>query len=218
MLRRIGVLAAIVAVVAAALAYAAPRNGGFEARFDGWTTFTSNPDGGRWRTYKAGDEPLGDIGPPRGGVVTLKPFFKPPKGKRAAVTDQTDEGLRILQRNLKLKPDRRIRLSLFVFYRNYAGDFVAPNTLDFETGPNQQYRIDLLKPGAPRASIAGGDIVKTLFRTRHGDPRTLRPKKLTFNLTRFAGDKLRLRFAEVDNQFYLHAGVDAVRLRYKPLD
>ena len=83
---------------------------------------------------------------------------------------------------------------------------------------NQQYRIDLLKPDAERASLAGSDILKTLFRTRHDDPRTMRPTKLTFNLTKFAGDRVRLRFAEVDNRNYLHAGVDAVRLKYKPLD
>jgi hypothetical protein len=234
MLKRTGALAAMGALVvaaAAAVAYAAPKNGSFESGFDpGWKTYSSNPLSGKWRTYKAGDEP--SVGPVRayrrglGPGTGIRPFFDPPRGKRAAVTDQTGPGTRILSRTLKLKAHRKIRLSLFVFYRNYADDFYSPNTLDAGSPmprrrgaqANQQYRIDLLKPSAPRGSVAGADILKTLFRTRHGDPRKLKPKRLRFNVSKFAGQKVRLRFAEVDNRSYLHAGTDAVKLRYKPLD
>ncbi|HEY8465807.1 MAG TPA: hypothetical protein VIL04_03305 [Solirubrobacterales bacterium] len=209
--------AAVAAVVAAAvlavsaIAVAGPPNGGFEqGTFKGWKR-VGDPNG-RWLVYKKGDGPQ---------VGKLGNFPKPPEGKRAAIADQVGSGTRILHRTLKLKPNRKIKLSFYVFYRNHAERFYTPKTLDVSPGVpmraggavhNQQYRIDLMKPGAPLRSVKKAHILKTLFRTKVGDPNVLKPKKLKFNLTRFAGRTVRLRFAEVDTELVLNAGVDAVKL------
>lgn len=73
----------------------------------------------------------------------------------------------------------------------------------------------MIKPGAPLQTLKKQHIVKTLFRTKRADAKRMKPKKLRFDLSRFAGRTLRLRFAEVDNQGELFAGADAVRLVQK---
>jgi len=45
-----------------------------------------------------------------------------------------------------------------------------------------------------------------------GDPNKLAPTTVTFDLSRWAGKKVRIRFAQVDNRGPLRAGVDDVRL------
>lgn len=211
-----GVLAGAVAVFAiSAIAVAGPPNGGFErGSLKGWKKKGNSQ--GKWIVYQNGDGP-----PLRRGA----PFPKPPQGKYAAIVDQGGPGARFLHRKLKLKRGHKIKLSFFVFYRNWAPRFWTPKT--FKAGsvgiarggisedPNQQYRIDLMKPGAPLRSLKKKHIVKTLFRTKVGDPNVLAPKKRSFNLTKFAGRTLRLRFAEVDNQEVLNAGVDAVKLKQR---
>jgi adhesin HecA-like repeat protein len=57
--------------------------------------------------------------------------------------------------------------------------------------------------GTPRAEI---------LRTARGDPGKLEPRTISFDLSRWAGQKVRLRFAQVDNRGPLRAGVDDVRL------
>lgn len=95
-------------------------------------------------------------------------------------------------------------------YRNDAAAFFSPNSLSESSGPNQQFRIDVVKPGAPIRSLATGDVLANVFGTKPGDPRTRTPFAVTYDLTPFAGQTVRLRFAEVDNQFFFRVGVDAV--------
>jgi hypothetical protein len=59
-------------------------------------------------------------------------------------------------------------------------------------------------------------VLKEVFGTEPGDPLSQAPKKVSVKLTKFAGKKVRLRFAEVDNQFFFNAAVDAVKLKSKP--
>jgi hypothetical protein len=103
-------------------------------------------------------------------------------------------------------------LSYYLYYRNRADRFFTSNTLDFMVDPNQQYRVDLLRPKADPFTVDPDDIRARLFRTRVGDPNRLQPTLMTFDLTRFAGKTVRLRFAEVDNQFFFQASVDKVKV------
>jgi hypothetical protein len=52
----------------------------------------------------------------------------------------------------------------------------------------------------------------TVFRTEVGDPLSMEPTPMTVDLSQFAGSTVRLRFAEVDNQFLFVAGVDDVKV------
>ena len=141
----------------------------------------------------------------------------PPQGKFGAVTDTNGPGTRILYRDLKL--DGRYLLEMTVFYTNgfdglsgYSNRFVTPRTLALNAGPNQQFRVDLLMPSAAVDSMADADIRATVFETQPGAPTRHPPAPVTFDLSRWEGQTLRLRIATADNQGPMRAGVDHIRL------
>lgn len=135
---------------------------------------------------------------------------QPPQGRYAAVTDMTEPGVRILYRDVKL--DGRVKLKFTLFYDN-AGEFSSPTSLDFDgCQANQQFRVELLDPTAPAHATAAKHVLATIFKTTPGDPSKLAPKTITFDLSEWAGERVRLRFAQVDNRGPLRAGIDDVRL------
>ena len=227
-MKRVLFICALVAIAVGATtlvtAKPKPSNGGFEQGFNGWERVKSN-NYGKWRIYRKGDAPEDGGGLPPRGIQELKPYYDPPQGKKAAVTQQTAEGTRLLLRRLKLKADSKITLSLYAFYQNYNSRFHTPNTLELDEGEpmprrgsqsNQQFRIDIIKASANPYSLESGDVLKTVFRTKVGDKNRRPPFKLKANLSSLAGQTVKLRMAEVDNRGYFAAGVDAIRLRTKP--
>jgi hypothetical protein len=134
-----------------------------------------------------------------------------PVGHWQGVVDQTGPGSHILYRDITL-PDDQFLLSLTVWYRNHAGEFHTPRRLTVGPTDNQQLRIDLVDPGAPIRSMAAGDILANVMRTRVGDPNRMRPGEVVADLTPYAGQTIRLRIAEVDNLNFFNVGIDAVHL------
>jgi D-alanyl-D-alanine carboxypeptidase len=141
----------------------------------------------------------------------------PPQGKFAAVTDMQGPGARIMYRDVKL--DGRYLLQMSVFYSNgvdglsgYSGTFATPKSLSIQGAPNQQFRVDLLAPAAAFDSVADVDVRATIFQTSPGDKPRSAPRPITFDLSRWEGQTVRLRFACVDNQGPMRAGVDDIRL------
>jgi hypothetical protein len=181
-------------------------NGNFETGdFQHWNGANQISGSGDWFVYSGTTSPLSGF-----------TIAAPPQGDFAATTDQTDPGTHVLYRNIKLAPGMKHELSFYLYYRNRAGEFFPRNTLDFRVEPNQQYRVDLLRPKADPFTF-DPDVIRTrLFRTRVGDPNRLAPTLMTFGLTRFAGKTVRLRFAEVDNQGFFQASVDRVRVTSEP--
>jgi hypothetical protein len=181
-------------------------NGGFETGdFTHWNGANQIQGSGDWFVYSGTESPLSGF-----------TIAAPPQGNFAATTDQQEPGSHVLYRNIKLQDDMRHELSFFLYYRNRAGEFFTPDTLDFRVEPNQQYRVDILRPKADPFTVNPNAIRATLFRTEVGDPNRLAPTLLTFNLTRFEGRTVRLRFAEVDNQDFFQASVDRVRVTSTP--
>jgi hypothetical protein len=133
----------------------------------------------------------------------------PPQGKFAAVTDMNGPGRRILYRDVTL--DGRYTLHATVFYVN-AGPLTSPDTLNYEDNQNQQYRIDIVAPSAPVDSLAAAHVLANVFRTSPGDADRRDPFPVTLDLSKFAGQTVRLRLAGVDNGGPLRAGVDDIRL------
>jgi hypothetical protein len=133
----------------------------------------------------------------------------PAQGKFAAVTDMNGPGRRILYRDIKL--DGRYTLQCTVFYVN-TGGFVSPETLDFESSENQQFRIDIISPSAPLESLAAAHVLTNIFRTSPGDADRREPAAVTADLSKWEGQTVRLRLAGVDNRGPLRAGVDNIRL------
>jgi hypothetical protein len=85
--------------------------------------------------------------------------------------------------------------------------------LDFDgCEANQQFRVELLDPAAPADTTAAKHVLATIFKTAPGDPSKLAPTTVTFDLSQWADERVRLRFAQVDNRGPLRAGVDDVRV------
>ena len=71
-----------------------------------------------------------------------------------------------------------------------------------------------MKPSADPLSVAPADVLAMIFRTDFGrEPAILRPTPLTFDLSPYAGQTVRLRFALVSNQFCFPASVDDIDVR-----
>jgi hypothetical protein len=199
----VGVLAVVGLFAFASSAVAASfTNGGFETGdFTGWTVVNQAGSSGNWYVY------TGTTSPASGATIAA-----PPEGTHAATSDQTNPGSHQLYQDVTLEPGAKQTLTFTLYYKNNAGSFASPSTLDYNTFPNQQYRVDVMKPSAPVNSVAPGDVLKNLFQTQPGDPNTLAPTVMSFDLSQFAGQTVRLRFAETDNQGTFQASVDAVRI------
>src|SRR5919204_581884 len=185
-------------------------NGGFEATpdFTGWTVFNQASGSGNWFVYSGTTSPVNAFTVPA-----------PPEGTKAAITDTSGPGSHVLYQDVALEAGVKHRLDFTVYYNNRApsATFSAPATLDYTVSPNQQYRIDIMKPSAPVQSVAATDVLANVFQTKPGDPLTLAPTQKSFDLSPFAGQTVRIRFAEVDNQNVFNASVDAVAVKSGPI-
>jgi hypothetical protein len=178
-------------------------NGDFKTGdFSRWARAHQPGGDGTWFVYSGTTSPRSDLR-----------IAAPPSGNFAATTDQIGPGSHVLYRDIHLKRNMKHELSFYLYYRNFNNRFFTPNTLDFTADRNQQYRVDLLKPSANPFSVSSNAILRRLFRTKVGDPNTLAPQRRTYNLTPYAGETVRLRFAEVDNQFFFLASTDEVKVK-----
>ncbi len=200
---------ALAALAPATASAAQIVNGDFEAgTLTDWDARRASGSG-NWFAYQ-GTEPRF---PHERGAVSVQP---PPQGRYAAITDQLNPDTLTLSQDLQLEPGSKYRLSLLAFYNSYAAlvspDILATGEETIGGASNQQFRIDLIRPDAPLDSVAPGDVLLNLFRTRAGGPREMEPTRLVGNLAAFAGQTVRLRIAVAATEEVLSAGVDAVEL------
>jgi D-alanyl-D-alanine carboxypeptidase len=135
----------------------------------------------------------------------------PPQGRFAAVTDMNGPGTRILYRDLRL--EGRFTLQATIFYTGTA-PFSSPATLAYDTPePNQQFRIDLIRPSAPIDSVAKSDVLVNVFHTSPDDPARRQPTEVSMDVSAWAGQTVRLRLASTDNGGPLRVGADNIRFR-----
>ena len=150
-------LAASMVVLAAAATASAPviENGGFETgSLKGWKTSNSPDSGGTWSVYSGNSIGLPPPPPKRG--MTATPVHKPPRGKHAAITTENGPCTTILYQDFTVP--KHATLTLFAYYKSQAS-MTTRSDLDAEDDlkPNQQYRIDLMKPSADlRSARLGG--------------------------------------------------------------
>lgn len=215
MKRTITALTALATALAvAAAAQAAPvKNGGFErGNLSGWQKH-HYPDGecGFWEAYR------GTWAPPslsRRGDVVEPEIPRPPQGKWAAVAFQPRcASAQVLSQVVKLKKNRKHELSFRLAYDNLYEDFFTPDTFRLGPAANQQVRVDVLKAKAPIRSFRPNHILKRVFRTNSGDRRVRSYRRVTANLSKFAGKKVKLRFAVAVNEAPIAVGLDAVKIR-----
>jgi hypothetical protein len=185
-------------------------NGDFETgTLAGWQTHYQTGES-EWLTYEAAE-------PEQPGE-----FFRPPSGKFAALTEFHLPDSAILYQDVSIEPAATSQLSMYLYYRSNAPIVVpSPNTLLVEEGfgpeENQQVRVDVMKPSAPIESLAPEDILATVYASKAGDPLELTPTRLTADLSKFAGQTVRIRIAVVAHEEPLAAGVDAVSLTSTPI-
>ena len=97
-----------------------------------------------------------------------------------------------------------------VFYAG--GDFSSPDTLAYDAPRRiSGSEVDLVRRSAPIDSVAKGDVLVNVFQTSAGDPGRREPTPVSVDVSRWAGQTVRLRLAGVDNRGPLRAGVDDIR-------
>jgi hypothetical protein len=180
-------------------------NGGFETgSLAGWTVTDQPGSDGSWFAY-AGTE-----APDSHSVLPL-----PPAGTYAAITDQLGHGTHVLSQDLAITPSTAV-LAFQVFYVNQADRFVTPASFDFQAGPNQQFRVDVLRAGADPLGADPGSVLVSAFATKVGDPLELSATRVQIDLSAWSGQTVRLRAVEVDTLQFLNAGIDDVTLTPAP--
>ena len=194
-----------------ASASAAPLilNGGFEAGLTSWSIVNQLGSDGSFSIQTGTTSPINAFAVPA-----------PSEGLQAAMSDAMGPGSHLLYQDFIVPVGvTAATLSFDLFINNMAGAFhlPTPSTLDFSTPAlNQQARVDILLGSSAPFSVAGGDVLQTLYQTNVGDALLAGYFTTTLDLTALlaahAGQTLRLRFAEVDNVFNFNLGVDNVSL------
>lgn len=194
------------ALCSASAAAATVTNGGFESGFDGWTIADAPGSLGQWLTTADTELPIS-------GNTALAPA-----NGMAAVVDQDDTTSSVLYQDIKLEPEANHQLSFNYWYDNQEGAWLIPDPLGFQIPDDavQMIRIDLTRPGSDPLTGAPGDILRTIVAPSGSDPVNIPWTPVTTDLSEFAGQTVRLRFADMNNVFYLHLGVDDVAVTTTP--
>lgn len=173
------------------------NNGDFElGNLSGWGRYRAGNTNG-WSAY------TGKVSPQSGHKI--KP---PPQGKWAATSDQAGPSVQILYQDITLNGNYELNFTLYL--KNWAYAFYSPQSLSYNLYPNQQYRVDIVRPGAPLLDVK--DVLANVFQTNPGDNWKKSPTQFNVDLSPWAGQTIRLRFAEVDNQLWFNASVDDIWL------
>jgi|HigsolmetaAR202D_1030399.scaffolds.fasta_scaffold09159_3 hypothetical protein len=210
MIRTTAALAALVAALAlAGTAQAANvKNGGFEkGSLKGWQKQAIPGDlCGRWSVYSGELRGIGS------GAI----YPPPPQGSWAALARQPScPSAQVLSQVVKLKAKQTHKLSFQIAYDNEHTRFFTPKTFDVAGPDNQQVRVDVLKANAPVLSFKSKHILKRVYLTKRNAPTTRSFHKVTANLSRFAGKKVRLRFGVAVNWQPLTVALDDVKIKSK---
>lgn len=179
------------------------QNGGFETGdLTGWTADINASGVASYAVYN---------GPPS-HIAGDPNILSAPEGSFAAYADQDSPSSLILYQDVPIPANAgTVNFSAIIFLHNRAGDYFnpVPDSLEHTDVPNQQFRVDIMDPGAPIRDIGAG-VLLPVFATTPGDALDSGYLNLTANLSAFAGQTVRLRFALADTEFFFHAGVDAV--------
>lgn len=183
-------------------------NGGFETHgapgstsFTGWTFY--GPPGGQGGFY-----------PQTGTQGPLTPFTvpAPPAGSAAAMSDQVGPGAAVLYQDVAIPAGTTATLTARLFVLNQATDFSDAGSLDYTQVPNQQARFDVMNPAAPVLDVGAG-VLRNVFVTLPGSTPAAGYVTVVVDMSAYAGQTVRLRLAEVDNQQGLLFGADGVSIQ-----
>jgi len=109
-------------------------------------------------------------------------------------------------------------ISFELYINNESWDFANPPSLDYSVYPNQQVRADLVTESGIATdpfTVAPADVLLNMYETQPGDPLVSGYATVTADASEYVGQRVCLRFAEVENQFFQHAGVDNVNINLR---
>ncbi|MHC4427329.1 MAG: hypothetical protein ACYS0D_01830 [Planctomycetota bacterium] len=176
-------------------------NGSFETGdFNGWTVANAG-DFGDWIVAPAGFPLLS------GGVAPV-----PTDGQFQAITDQDGPGSHVLYQEFVVPTGGTLEFDMW--WDNQAQAWFNDGTLDL-LNPNQHARVDLMLPGTDPFSTAGVDTLMNIVTLDNG-PFAGGYDHIVADISAFAGQTVRLRFAEVDNQFFFNYAIDNVFVTVAP--
>ena len=204
----------------AGVAYASSiSNGDFEkGNFSGWNE--QSTDDGEWFIYSAKKRKI----PGPGGPTLPKPF-----GKYAAALKQTGPSTNYLTHTFTV-PAGVNTLSLKLFWINRgspppglvsahasaeAGYWRFPGEWSISGDRIQYFTLDLVKSSAKGFSTRKSDVLATIFKPKIGSTpaRSGGWVTETIDVSRFSGEKVKLRLVEGDNTGFMNVGLDQVEFR-----
>jgi hypothetical protein len=205
------VVVLVVALVPGRAVAATVVNGDFESgTLNGWQAHWAN-EAGNWFAYQGTVAPFARN-------LTRQPLQPPPQGTYAAISEEADPDTLTLSQEVTVPAGTSSQLSLFAYYNSYDPIAVpTPDTLSVSEEvlsgqQNQQFRIDVMRAGAPLESLEPSDVLLNVFQTAPGAKQVMEPRKLTADLTPFAGQTVVLRITVAANQEVFNAGVDEVQV------
>jgi hypothetical protein len=152
-------------------------------------------------------------GPLTGGAALL-----PYSGNFYALADSTAPGAHVLLQSFIVPTEaQQVTLTFAMYTYDWYGNGPTGTTLDYTSIPNQHVRVDILSATAGAFDTSSSAVVENLFNGELPNPPGTNPpawQAFSFDLTgvTLPGGTYQLRFGEVDNQFTLNMGVDAVSL------
>lgn len=175
--------------------------------FTGWQVEQQNEDG-TWYIYQGSTTPSSDY-----------TFYSPPT-PYAATADEENPSSMVLYQDIVLPSHSKNILSYQFAYKypltpSGIREFVQASSLNSDFPPkNQQLRIDLMKVNSDPFSVDPQDILQTFFTTPTGfEPFEQGYVFVEFDISQFAGQHVRIRFACADNQFILNLGIANVSIQ-----
>ena len=183
-------------------------NGGFNTDLTGWTVVEQSGANGSWFSTEGGFSALGN-----------QTIIAPSEGDRYAHSAQTGPTSQVLFQDIVLEADTEHLLSFDWFAQDWSNNFIDAGTMDFTGGDNQHLRVDLVATDfndwfGPDSST--GVLANVLAPVAELSP-VNSWNNLSFDLTPWAGQAVRLTFRQVDNQDFFNAGVDDVSIASTPV-
>jgi hypothetical protein len=205
------VVVLLVALVPGRAAAATVVNGDFESgTLNGWQAHSAN-EAGNWFAYQGTAAPFAHS-------LTRQPLQSPPQGTYAAISEEADPDTLTLSQEVTVPAGTSSQLSLLAYYNSYkpievpTADTLSVSEEVLGGQQNQQFRVDVMRAGAPLESLEPSDILLNVFQTAPGAPQVMKPTRLTADLTPFAGQTVMLRVAVAANQEVFNAGIDEVQV------
>jgi hypothetical protein len=193
----------------------AVTNGGFETNggagtsiLNGWTVVTDNCGSpGSWYAQTGTSNPLGSSG-------SNTTVAAPPEGSFAAMSDQDGPGTRAMYQDITIPADAtNITFQLYLLVQ--VEDWVTPNPQTLQTCDsvgNEQFRADIITTSSDPTTEIDSGVLLTIYQTMPSDALESGYTEVQADISSLAGQTVRLRFVEADNEGNLNAGVDDVMI------